>query len=374
MRAQAAEAVAEKRISVAKVDAELVTAKPEILVPTVPEAEVRRTEVLVQVRTIDTEAVVPVLPDEHGILPPAPLVQEILTVLAVQNQPEATVPILELANELPVGTFNEASPAEYTPYVELPVYFETPDEITVETEEAKEAEPYEYTDSTAETLPLDMPVTTESETEIIPVAAIDSVPTQPEAPISPTVSESYVTQLVELTHFSNLLPAPVSLPTEAVNILHEAKYELPVLPTVCLEITSAIEQLDTEPAAYAHELIGKITETIAAIALSRESGDDQARAQEEMLEQLCLDLFEYVGVEYTRETVFDFVMGVVQAQKATTEIAVILQEKDDEGTHELKQDDVQNIGQLAQILQYPLTRTLGTLILRLSHSAAFSFK
>jgi hypothetical protein len=151
---------------------------------------------------------------------------------------------------------------------------------------------------------------------------------------------------------------------EITEILNSTEIE--PLPPVCIEVTTKILELAPEPAELAKEMLNEIVQVIDRVIEMRINGSDEAIVSEEKLEQLCIMLFEYLGIVYTPEAVMEFVTGIIRTrQLLPIEAMQRAQNNDtDEGTHELK------MGRLFQMFHYPSTRRLGTLILQLTQYAA----
>lgn len=153
--------------------------------------------------------------------------------------------------------------------------------------------------------------------------------------------------------------------------LHEAA---PELPAICVEVIEKFSALDPEPAHVAREMLVKITNTVEEVVLLRRSGHEEALAAEQELEALCIELFDYLGVEYTPETIMQFVSGIMEARQfAEQEQSNQAREEHiDEGMREFKRDDGQGMGVLLQLASYSLSHTLGILTVHLTQPQAAS--
>jgi hypothetical protein len=142
------------------------------------------------------------------------------------------------------------------------------------------------------------------------------------------------------------------------------------IPPVCVEVTAKITELDPAPAEIAFAILQEISEKIeTVIALRHEENGEVALVAEAELEQLCIELFEYLGIEYTPETVMEFVTGIMRVRQMPEFQSVEPADIQDDGTHEDKHHTDHDFSQLAQLFELPFMRALGSLTLRLTHAA-----
>jgi len=148
-------------------------------------------------------------------------------------------------------------------------------------------------------------------------------------------------------------------------ILNEQQtLEVQPLPPICVEVAAAMQELAPEPAEAAQEMLQNIMIKIDEVVEQRISGSELAPASEEELEQLCIELFEYLGIEHTPETVMEFVAGIMRTKKLSLETEESNAEQYDDGTHEIKLDDDQTPGRLAQIFNFPKAQKLAGIVIQ----------
>ena len=140
--------------------------------------------------------------------------------------------------------------------------------------------------------------------------------------------------------------------------------EIQPLPPVCVEVAAVMQELAPEPAEAAQEILQNIMIKIDEVVEQRISGSELAPASEEELEELCIGLFEYLGIEYTPEAVMEFVAGIMKTKKLSLEAEAVTPEHYDDGTHEIKLDDDQTPGRLAQLFNFPKVQKLAGIVIR----------
>ena len=191
-----------------------------------------------------------------------------------------------------------------------------------------------------------------TDTEYSPFAEfLDQTSDAPEVATSTDVQENIA---IEYEAFAALFnPEPTAIQDPQAPTDSELMYtELQALPPICIEVVNVIAELPPESVEIAKDILLDINHAVDVVINLRINGDELAPEAEKQLEDLCVKLFTYLGIEdYDEQTVMEFVQGIILARK--------------DGTREAKQDDDQIPSQFAQIMAFPWAKQLGTMILQL---------
>ncbi len=167
---------------------------------------------------------------------------------------------------------------------------------------------------------------------------------------------------------SNILDIPLPASPDVIAAMIEQNPEaVPTLPPVCAEVTQAVQELAPELAGIALEKMQTISALVDEVVMARMENNEIAPELEQELAKLCMQLFEYLGIEYTPETAIEFTIGVAQTKK----FIAFLNAKSEEWIDKSMREALPG-AQQTNVLQpaRPFTQQLGSLTLRLTQALA----
>lgn len=131
-----------------------------------------------------------------------------------------------------------------------------------------------------------------------------------------------------------------------------------------------LEPLEESAVEVVATMAEAVVQTAREMRVLREAGEVRTEDLEEKLEELCIQMFEYLGIDYGEETIKTF-LRIIKNDETQEGGEQAVEEFVESGTHESKLDAIPLLGQLIHMIKQELSpqSMLGRLALRFEHIA-----